>query len=743
MRKLTVLLFLFLFFNSVIMSKAYANPVEDRENLVQAWIMYNQNNFIQAKKIFTTLKNSNDPEITMEASMGLGYVLIKLKNYKGARSVFLHLVKNKYKTKKTIPALMDIFVELKEFEAIEPLLPKLNSNLQFRLKLIIYHHKLKTLKDGSDKRFDVAILLLKLDKNDKFALNVAAWHLYKKKDYIRAKKLFKNLIMQSPTDSGSILGLGYCLLSLNSYYEAYDTIAKPKLENTTKIIQLKKLLYPQIIEIAIKDEKWLIAEDLLNKILLFDSGNIVNIIKLAKVYNNIGKNELAIKVLNKEFDWKKSPSNASSLLKAYVEVGLDSKAWDLAELFSKSDELKDIATSYYAHHNYFVTASQVKNTSAQTYTNASSTRIEGFIYHRYHSGDHGKSRLNETVLPASLTFSGSQSRQWSVSLISRQLNSGNPTNKAGNYYSYINGDQSLSNLENKATVHNFSVCLEKEGPFSYAAMLGTSPIGADVSVTPVFLIKSKVSNWFFEIHRESVDDSILSYTGLKDPYGKDAWGRVLKTGVTIEKAFVFENWWISTTSRINHYDGENVWENTSWQIDLSMGKTVSLKEDWEMTYGVFATFMQFDNNSNYFTYGHGGYYSPEYMIVSGPLFRLKTKSHHKHWMDLRISLGWMEEKTGDSSYYPIQDTPDTTLSSTAMDEFNSVYQGEKSSGLALSMKWEGWKMITGKISTGAFLSINQSSGYSELKVGIGIEYTFGTWSSFWKTENIENRFCSK
>jgi Cellulose synthase operon protein C C-terminus (BCSC_C) len=73
--------------------------------------------------------------------------------------------------------------------------------------------------------------------------------------------------------------------------------------------------------------------------------------------------------------------------------------------------------------------------------------------------------------------------------------------------------------------------------------LGEYSIGADIGITPTggALIPTVVGdlslkntrdwgNWGVVFYRKSIKESILSYTGMKDPYTGRSWGRVTETG---------------------------------------------------------------------------------------------------------------------------------------------------------------------------------------------------------------------
>ena len=68
----------------------------------------------------------------------------------------------------------------------------------------------------------------------------------------------------------------------------------------------------------------------------------------------------------------------------------------------------------------------------------------------------------------------------------------------------------------------------------YRLEAGTTPIGASITPLPVFNAEVMIGSLRLNAHQESVKESVLSYVGLKDPYGDTHWGRVVRSGVEAE-----------------------------------------------------------------------------------------------------------------------------------------------------------------------------------------------------------------
>ena len=111
--------------------------------------------------------------------------------------------------------------------------------------------------------------------------------------------------------------------------------------------------------------------------------------------------------------------------------------------------------------------------------------------------------------------------------------------------------------------------------------------------------------------RDRVKDSMLSYAAVRDPGTATVWGGVVSNSVSVQ---VFHD-----DSGTGQYvvlgggilRGENVPDN--WNAEGSAGAywTIAPSDQARLTLGLNLAAMHYDNNQNFFSFGHGGYFSPQ------------------------------------------------------------------------------------------------------------------------------------
>lgn len=92
-------------------------PKDMKRFLKPAWQYFNQGNYKQAIEIFTTL--SSFPETELEAKYGLAMCYVKLKEPKKVLSLLELLIKRRFDLKNTLPAMLALLVEEKEYTKAE------------------------------------------------------------------------------------------------------------------------------------------------------------------------------------------------------------------------------------------------------------------------------------------------------------------------------------------------------------------------------------------------------------------------------------------------------------------------------------------------------------------------------------------------------------------------------------------------------------------------------------------------
>jgi hypothetical protein len=151
-----------------------------------------------------------------------------------------------------------------------------------------------------------------------------------------------------------------------------------------------------------------------------------------------------------------------------------------------------------------------------------------------------------------------------------------------------------------------------------------------------------------------VKDSLLSYAGARDPGTGIRWGGVVANTGTV-------NFNSAPSSNVRY---KTIGEYASGSYSLIQGRHVP--DNWSatanaglywqivqgLTVGANATGMHYDKNLKYFSFGQGGYFSPQqYYLGSIPISWYSR--HPRFEYELRFSGGVQYLKENSSLFYPV------------------------------------------------------------------------------------------
>ncbi len=577
------------------------------------------------------------------------------------------------------------------------------------------------------KRFDEALKIAnryyRLDKDFSVTMRdriyeAKAGNAYDNENYEEAREIYSELHKRFPGKKEYAAGLAYALLKLKRPDEALN-VAENYPAKDEDFLRMRIGIYQQKAGEAYDNKDYKLAESYLKQVLALDPDNIDAKTLLAWSLFNGKRRRDALPIFLSLFELRKDPAFANAILNIYDTSG-DKKAADaFAEKLALSykADLKKSAADFFFSGGYPLQAAAIYRDPETCYHNADKPSFEIVPSYRRRSGTEAFSRLMDYNMAMGLRYPFSADNGAYFSLTGHSLSAGpSPANPfAGN--ASLNLPQ-INNLKTSEDVVVPEIKFTHNGvdAVSYSIALGASPIGGVISPAPTFsaLIGDKI--WNISIHQASVDESILSYTGLKDPYTDNNWGRVLRTGIEGElKPSWLRPYWLSLRGGYDLYHGSNVKNNHSWQGTVSFGRTF-LTDAFNISPGIFFTTQTFKNNTDFFTFGNGGYYSPQHYYNGGPFVSLQTKECKSFIAEGMFGVTYFEGLSNEALQYPI--------GSSIAQIRDAVYNASKSEGLGYTAHLKGEIILNNHFAVGGDAGASKASQYTELKVGFDLRYYF-------------------
>ncbi|MGH7890131.1 MAG: cellulose synthase subunit BcsC-related outer membrane protein, partial [Thermodesulfobacteriota bacterium] len=484
--------------------------------------------------------------------------------------------------------------------------------------------------------------------------------------------------------------------------------------NDQEAKKIKSQIYLKKADSAYEKKDYAEAENYLQKLLVLEPENASAKSHLAWTLYNQSNFDAALPLFIDAFEKQKKPEIAEAIIYSYEKSGRRKAALDFSREIarSKNESLREVSANYFFAEDMPISAASVHTGPETPYYNADKPWLESSPFFRHKSGTSGFSRLNEASIPLSLLHPFGSANNIRFSFITQWLSSGDSPSSpfAGNF---APGETQERDLIDSLWVFTPEIGFEREGYTKYSFSVGVTPLNGTVYPVPTFFAEARRRGWNVNIHQNSVRESILSYVGQEDPYGSREWGRVLKTGVNAEATFVpLSFYWITLSGGYDYYWGNNVKQNNGIHGTISFGKTFD-KNIGNISLGVFVAGQHFQRNSDFFTFGHGGYFSPELLVIAGPTVSFETKPHETFWLSGQGSVGFLYFRTEDAPFFPLRS-----------DKSDGEFGGDSSSQLGFSGKIEGLKLLTPHFAGGLFSSINKSADFTEWSGGLTLRYYF-------------------
>jgi hypothetical protein len=259
---------------------------------------------------------------------------------------------------------------------------------------------------------------------------------------------------------------------------------------------------------------------------------------------------------------------------------------------------------------------------------------------------------------------------------------------------------------------------------NFAVGAGYSPWGFLVSNVIGHLNWRPANGAFtFTASRDSVKDSQLSYSGLRDPgsvgpgFAGNVWGGLVATGGNVQfgKSDPSSGFYVSVGGQ--YLNGVHVQNND--RIDGDAGAYFRVKEvpdQGVLTVGINFFGMHYAHNSNFFTYGQGGYFSPQAYYLANVPFSFQGRYGPNIHYNVVAAFGVEAFQQDSVPFFPLDystlELPNNSPSYSAQSVVSGNYDFKGEVSYHLSDHWFA----------GGFLSLNNTRDYNSQVAGFFVRW---------------------
>ncbi len=268
------------------------------------------------------------------------------------------------------------------------------------------------------------------------------------------------------------------------------------------------------------------------------------------------------------------------------------------------------------------------------------------------------------------------------------------------------------------------------------ADVGTSPLGfSENQVVGGVAYEGRIGEgftWTGEASRRAVTDSVLAFSGVQDDRTGQRWGGVTATGAKI--GGTLDNGLIGGYANLSWHrlQGENVANNERSEVGLGVYVHAVETSNQSLTAGLNVTALQYQRNLSGFTYGQGGYFSPQrYLDVGFPVhWNGRNERARLAWqVDGSVGVQHFEEKASD--YFPtdaaLQQAAYDAASMAALLGLTSeyvapVYSGQTKTGVSYNLSAAAEWQLSSQLFLGGRMELNNARDYRQFGTSLYLRF---------------------
>lgn len=259
---------------------------------------------------------------------------------------------------------------------------------------------------------------------------------------------------------------------------------------------------------------------------------------------------------------------------------------------------------------------------------------------------------------------------------------------------------------------------------TFAMDIGSTPLGFELpQVVGGLEWRPAIPNVAVSLgfSRRAVTSSVLSYAGMRDPISGTRWGAVIQTGPYVDAGIYRERYSVAGALRFTEIAGTRVLDNRFFGARFGSDWKFYSEPHARASLGLTINYWTFDHNLQNYTFGSGGYYSPQsYVSVALPL---EVWGEARDWSyRLRVSVAHTSSRLERIAAYP--NDPDLQVAAGG-----PSFDADRSSGASLSAYAAVERQISPTWIAGAKLDIDRADYYEPTVFMIYLRHAFAPWTT--------------
>ncbi|WP_374469696.1 cellulose synthase subunit BcsC-related outer membrane protein [Phenylobacterium sp.] len=367
---------------------------------------------------------------------------------------------------------------------------------------------------------------------------------------------------------------------------------------------------------------------------------------------------------------------------------------------------------------------------------AAAPQVEGSATLRARTGEQGSSRLFEASTRAAVSAAPLGLGRLGVAVNPVIISAGAPSENAALNLgttpliaaeATLNGDVLAPRSEENRTATGAGVAL----------FFDSAPISFDVGTTPLGFKRPSLAGGLTgrlnlgpaqlraTIEQRPITDSVLAYSGDTDPQTGAEWGGVIRRGGGLGGSLTFGSGGAYVDAAYRQLSGRNVADNTAYELNAGAYFRPIDSDGDRLQLGVNVNMQAYDRNLRFFSYGHGGYFSPQQFVALSLPLSYQRERESWRW-DAGLTLGVQAYSEDSAPVFPTSAAAQTALTTYASIDptIRARYEAQSRTGVGVAARASGEYKIVPSTAAGAEFSIDTFGIYNEVRLKFYLRQMF-------------------
>lgn len=226
-----------------------------------------------------------------------------------------------------------------------------------------------------------------------------------------------------------------------------------------------------------------------------------------------------------------------------------------------------------------------------------------------------------------------------------------------------------------------------------------------------------------EFSRRPITSSLTAYAGSRDPVTGEIWGGVVATGIGGRIAADLGPYSGFASLSLAKLTGKNVLDNERMLLRAGLDRDVLRTPDMRINLGLVLSWWKYAENQGYYTFGHGGYYSPQnYLALSVPVDWAGRRGRLS-WQ-LRASLSVSNSREDAADFYPTRPDLQARAATAPLPAGYTAprYASSQGGGVGHSLLAAAEYRLTPHLALGGRFSLDRSDYYNPNSLLVYLRY---------------------